>query len=116
MSPSTVLRRRRHQQQRGGHDSDVEILDRGSEVPLLPGHAGDQQGRMLEDGRVVEDRLIGQEVSIATPRNSRERLSWMNPAVARTAEGGQGARAGGPLDGIDVRSVDATGDEPRKSP
>ena len=56
----------------------------------------------LEDGRVVEDRLIGQEVSMATPRNSQERLSWTNLSVARTAEGGQGARAGGPLDGVDV--------------
>ena len=104
MSPSTVLRHRRHQQQRGGCDSDVDDLERGSEVPLLPGGAQDQRGRMqaLEDGRVVEDRLIGQEVSMATPRNSQERLSWMNSAVARTAEGGQGARAGGPLDGVDV--------------
>ena len=108
MSPNTVLRRRRHHQKRGGYDSDVEVLERGSEVPSTARRcrrpASQQAGRMqvLEDGRVVEDRLIGQEVSIATPQNSSERLNLMNPAVARTAEGGQGSRAGGPIDGIDV--------------
>ena len=83
MSPSTVLRHRRHQQQRGGLTVMLMISNEVSEVPLLPGGARDQQGRMqaLEDGRVVEDRLIGQEVSMATPR---------------------GERAGGLLDGIDV--------------
>ena len=63
MSPNSLLRRRWHPQQRGGYDSDVEALDRDSEVlPQLGGAEEREEVRALEDGRVVEDWLIGQEV------------------------------------------------------